>query len=385
MHRIDGTGVSIRRSSRSSLRTGQAISTARSLLVDGAVPTSNWKCFKLSRFVDLPQVDLAYHRNMNSSPLPANHSQLALLPLTSAVTAAYGLVSPVQVVLLRSWTNDVYRLTTSDATYIIKVYRASWKRPSDVEWEVQLQQWLDAHGAPVTSVIPLHDGELFGTLQAPEGIRCFALFDEARGEKPLPPFSHDLYHQYGYGTGLLHQISHGFSSSIPRHGCNLTHLLEHSLAEIQPWLQGRAEDWALVRRICTRVRERLMPLTSNLDWGVCHGDLSLDNLSFLSEGRVTFYDFDASCYGWRAWDVCNALGYASPEHHDAFLQGYREARPFGPDDYAAMPYFMAADVLRMMGGEISRRSQWFGTYRVHGWVDDKLAWLRNWDQSGPSS
>jgi Ser/Thr protein kinase RdoA (MazF antagonist) len=270
-------------------------------------------------------------------------------------------------------------MSTEDGNYILKVYRGSWKRPADVKWEVQLHAWLRTQGAGVTSVIPLHTGELLGTLSVPEGTRCFALFREVEGQKPSPPFSLDLYYQYGYGAAMIHHTSEGFSSRIPRLQRDLANLLDHSLVQIQPWLEDRLPDWQLVQRVATSVRDRLTPLLPRLDWGVCHGDLSFDNLHAVADGRVTFYDLDLACYGWRAWDVCNALGYASPENRDAFLRGYRDVRPFDWDANAAVSYFVGADVIRMMRDEVSRWSEWFGTQRVDAWIDDKLTWLREWE------
>jgi Ser/Thr protein kinase RdoA (MazF antagonist) len=288
-------------------------------------------------------------------------------------------MSPVHVSLLRSWTNDVYTVSAGGDTYILKLYRGSWKRTADVEWEVQLQSWLQGNGASVIPVIPLSNGKLFGTLTAPEGTRCFALFRRAEGQKPLPPFSPDLYRQYGRGAALLHDASEGFSSPIPRFERRLTDLLDESLLQIYPWFRDRDSDWTIVQRVASSVRDRITSLLSNLDWGVCHGDLSLDNLHVQADGSVVFYDFDMSCYGWRAWDVCNALGYASTENRGAFLASYRDIRPFDSDANASVQYFVAADVIRMMGDEVSRWSQWFGSSRVAAWIEQKLTWLREWE------
>jgi Ser/Thr protein kinase RdoA (MazF antagonist) len=318
---------------------------------------------------------------MDDRPMPVTHSQLTLEQLADAIKTTYAFDSSVRATLLRSWTNDVYQLAVGDTNYILKVYRASWKRPPDVEWEVQLQHWLHEHGASVASVIPLESGQFFGTLTAPEGVRCFALFSHAGGEKPSAPFSPDLFYQYGQGAALLHHASQGFSNSVQRGARDLRDLLTQSLTEIRPWLQDRPQEWQLVLRTADIVRNRLAPFLQEMDWGVCHGDLSLDNLNVSTHKRPVFYDFDLACYGWRAWDVCNALGYASPELQNAFLRGYREVRPFGHVELAAVPYFVAADAIRMMADEISRWAQWCGTWRVDTWVDDKLEWLSGWAEN----
>lgn len=132
----------------------------------------------------------------------------------------------------------------------------------------------------------------------------------------------------------------------------------------------------VVHQVSRAARNHLLPLLPDFDWGICHGDVSLDNVHMMPGGQITLYDFDLSCYGWRTWDVCNALGYASAEHQDAFLQGYRSVRPFSANELAAVPYFVVVDVIRMMADELGRWTDWFGSARVETWINDRRAWLR---------
>jgi len=244
---------------------------------------------------------------------------------------------------------------------------------------MDLQTWVANRDAPVASVIPLLDGNLFGTLNAAEGLRCFALFQKVPGGKPSPPWSTRLYEEYGRSAALVHEASTNFPEPAARVRRSLENLLDESLLHIGPWLDGRPGDLESVRRVAESVRHALTPLLPSLSWGVCHGDLSLDNLHVVPNGRVMLFDFDSSCCGWRAWDVCNALGYGSPEHQDGFLRGYRGVSAFSREELSSVPYFVAADVLRMMADEVSRWAKWFGSTRVEAWVDGKLTWLREWE------
>lgn len=316
-----------------------------------------------------------------SSPVPIAHSQFSPFALADSIEAAYGLRHPIQITLLRAWTNDVYAVSGHDRHYILKVYRAAWRTSAQVAWEVTLQAWLAGHGGPARSVVPLANGELFGTLVAPEGPRCFALFQSAVGDKPVPPWSPALYEAYGHGAALLHYVADGFTTPLPRFSRTLDDLIAGSVNQITSWLADRPLDVEIVSRVGATTHAHLASLLPELDWGICHGDLSLDNLHVLANGRVTLYDFDSSCYGWRAWDVCNALSYAEAEHQAAFLRGYRSVRPFPAAETAAIPYFTAADVLRMMADEVTRWSEWFGRLRVESYIDEKLGWLRMWHEN----
>src|SRR5689334_12094543 len=129
---------------------------------------------------------------MTNPILPVIHSQVAPQALALTLATAYEWTETIRVTLLRSWTNDVYAVSCGDERYILKVYRAAWRSPPQVQWEVELEQWLSEHGAPVPTVIPLANGRLFGLLEAAEGTRCFALFSRAPGARPSPPWSSEL-------------------------------------------------------------------------------------------------------------------------------------------------------------------------------------------------
>lgn len=113
---------------------------------------------------------------VDPAQVPAGHSLLDMESLLEVVARDYALSMPVRGTLLRAWTNDVYEVVGGGQRYILKVYRASWRSPDDVVWEVALQEHLAQQTAITSPVIPRRDGRLSGTLHAPEGIRPFALF-----------------------------------------------------------------------------------------------------------------------------------------------------------------------------------------------------------------
>ncbi len=97
-----------------------------------------------------------------------------------------------------------------------------------------------------------------------------------------------------------------------------------------------------------------------LDWGPCHGDLTLDNLHISDDGQVVFYDFDSGGPGWRAGDL---PGWAKvhPEISEAemraqaFLRGYQSIRPLSDADIEAAPYLYLA--FEVWGMEINLQNR----------------------------
>ncbi len=288
--------------------------------------------------------------------LPVAHSILEPIALSAEIARSYTIDGPLNCALYRSWTNDVYRITTTEGEYYLKVYGYGWRTRESVAYEVELYTHLATKGFPIALPIPRRDGECIGILRAPEGERCCILFAAAPGKNPQPPFSTALYHQFGRATAQLHTASDDFSRRHARNPLDLG----------------------------TRVRECLAHLmATGLDWGVCHGDLSLDNVHITPDGRLVFYDFDSGGPGWRASDPYGVLEYAMLERNgfwEAFLTGYTEIRHFSAADLAAIPYFVVAQHLWDMGHEVGHTAARMGLWRIgDAYFDRKLAFLRRWD------
>jgi Ser/Thr protein kinase RdoA (MazF antagonist) len=316
--------------------------------------------------------------------LPVVHSIIAPEALLAEIARAYSIATPAHCALYRSWTNDVYLVTTARATFYLKVYGFGWRTRESVAYEIHLLAHLAAKGVAVALPIPRHDSEAIGMLRAPEGERCCVLFAAAPGEKPQPPFSTTLYRQFGRATAQLHAASDDFTSPHARDPLDLAMLIDRPLNTIAPHLGHRADDQAYLLGLGVRVRAHLLSLiATGLDCGVCHGDLSLDNVHVAPDGSLTFYDFDSGGPGWRASDPYGVYEYATMEQNgfwDAFLAGYTEVRQFGAADLAALPYFVVAQHFWDMGHETGFSMKRSGLWRAsETYFDRKLAFLRRWD------
>lgn len=286
--------------------------------------------------------------------------------------------------LLRSYVNDVYAIATTAGDYILKVYRARWRSWSEIAYELDVLAHLTARGVAVAPAIPRRDGRRIGAIRAPEGLRYAVLFARAAGTKPARPFTTTLYRHFGRATARMHRALDDFASPHARVPLDLAHFLDRPLAALRPRLAGRPDDWAFLVSLAEKVRARIADLAaSGLDWGVCHGDLTLDNLHVTLEGQITFYDFDSGGPGWRASDPCGVLRYAIADRNgfwDAFLAGYGEVRPFGPADLAAVPYFAAAYGILDLGGRVGNWAAWSGRWMAtEAYFDDALAGWRRWE------
>ncbi len=284
--------------------------------------------------------------------------------LGDVVAAAYQ--ADVQhVVLLRSLVNDVYRVDTADGPRVAKLYRAGHHTLEDVSWEVELSLALDG---TVARGVPLADGRLAGSVAAAEGERPLTLWEWAPGGPPTQPFGDELFRRYGAGAGRFHAACDWITIRPRRF--SVMAALDRPYQEVLERLGN--DDRARLAELIDAAQERMTG--ADLDTGVCHGDLSLDNLH-LDRDRVIFYDLDRAGNGWRATDL---TGVAATDHYDAFLDGYRSVRPLRDEDLAAVPWLDAVVRVSNLHFHLIDKPALRGTESLgEGWLQENLDALRS--------
>jgi len=265
--------------------------------------------------------------------------------------------------LLLSLVNDVYEVTTADARYILKLYRYGGHHPDEIRWETGLSAHLIANGLSTPAVRPLPDGDPVGVLDAPEGPRPFVLQEFVDGTKP--PYEEELYRDFGVLVAQFHEMADSYVSEFPRRTADLS----HSLDELRPQLAPAEEN--LLRALADAVRNNLAQYTA--ERGICHGDVTLDNLLVAGNG-LTLYDFDLAGADYRAADF---TGVASTPYWHAFKAGYSTHRPITAEDEAAIPYLGVAGRISNLRFHLVDKPLIRGIEsRTEGWADRELTALR---------
>ena len=219
--------------------------------------------------------------------------------------------------LLRSLVNEVYELTTGDARYVLKLYRHDGRDPDEIRWEAGLWAHLQAAGFQVPPVLLLADGEPVGLLETPEGPRPFILSGFVEGTKPQPPFDDELYDAFGRQLAAFHDAADNYHSPYARRPAEIADRLDEPVEQI---LAVDPAEENLLRNLAAAVRNHLAEYSNT---GICHGDVSLDNILLTKQGLLLL-DFDLAAVGPRAADFA---GVATTPYWDAFKTGYTTRRP----------------------------------------------------------
>ena len=269
--------------------------------------------------------------------------------------------------LLRSLVNDVYELATDDARYVLKLYRYGRRGADEIRWETGLSEHLRASGVLAPPVLALPDGDTVGLLETPEGPRPFTLLGYVEGSKPRPPFTDELYADFGRQLAAFHDAADNYTSPYYRPSADLAHVLDKPLEEI---LAVDTTEENLLRPLAAAVRNNLAQYSKA---GTCHGDVTLDNVLLTKQGLLLL-DFDLAAVGPLAADFG---GVATTPHWDAFRTAYAARRPITPEDEAAIPYLQVVGSISNLYFHLVDKPRWRGTEsRDEGWAAAELDGLR---------
>jgi Ser/Thr protein kinase RdoA (MazF antagonist) len=281
-------------------------------------------------------------------------------------------VSDVICEPLNTPTNDVLAVTTPTGRFALKLYHLQ-RTAAEVQWEVDLIISLIRKGAPVAKPVRGTHGYA-EPLRVDGRDRVAVLFEWAPGSKPAP--ERDSYTLLGKAAAQIHQAADTFTSSLPRESYDAHTLIDEQFRLMKMHL-SEAKRW----KQAVALGERLKQVIANpaLDRGICHMDLTLDNVHRHGES-MTVFDFDSAGACWRSIEPYDLLR-SSRASFEAWLDGYRSVRPFNRHDEKAVAAFCTIGDLRAVAWKLgvarsSRGKPLLGISDLPGIVDTWLDWER---------
>lgn len=260
---------------------------------------------------------------------PVVCSTLAPQALSSAVSNCYEIDIVKSCQFWHRGLSDVYLVETLSQPYILRVCHHHWRSKNEVDFELELLDFLHQRQIPVASPLQTKDGNLSFEIVAPEGKRYAALFHYALGEIAIGDLNHTQSFLLGETVAKLHQTTQEFQTLACRKLLNLEHLLDDSLQIIAPFLHQRPQDLKYLLKAIASIKERLNSLPTQAPyWVICWGDPHSGNVHITADNRMTLFDFDQCGYGWRVFDLAKFWQVSlqtglSKTIRQAFLDGYR--------------------------------------------------------------
>lgn len=263
--------------------------------------------------------------------------------------------------LLRTQDNDHYQVKTDGQKYVARIYQPGerlLRHESDYLFELDWLTFLKDRGCPVAFPIRRRDGGYLGKLNAPEGLRYYALFSFAPGE---PMSTHDIDQLFRVGEKMarIHVASNDYKSNHGRQQSDLAFLADRPLERMrQFWNESDFGDLEFLVASAEEARDEVQRLIGHLKdtdaWGVIGGDFHNTNVHFDKDGNPTFFNFDLCSYGWRAYDIATFLAntnllHESVEYSEAFFAGYYSVRPLQEAEHQSLQPFMTLRRIWLMG------------------------------------
>lgn len=228
--------------------------------------------------------------------------------------------------------NDVFEVTAPDGHFALKLYHPAWRTPGEVQWELEFVRHLLTQGVPVAKPVAGTDGGYLRDFTVAGHHRPIVLYEWAAGEKPRA--GQETYVALGATAALIHQAADTFVSVSPRDRYDIPALVDDQMQLMKAPLE-EAGQWQRAGQLAERVKNTVAALP--LDWGVCHMDLTLDNIHRHGAG-MTVFDFDSAGASYWAIEPYGVLLLSEAYFHD-WLDGYRSIRRFSPADEEAVASF----------------------------------------------
>lgn len=166
------------------------------------------------------------------------------------------------------------------------------------------------------------------------------------------------------------------------------YLLDHSMCFITPVFKERVNKIDYLQQQIEAIKLKLADFNlsySAPDYGVCVGDLHLDNAHFTNKNQPTLFDFDQCGYGWRAFDITKFIQVTLWRKIDekvikCFINGYQTIRQLSTAELASILVFTKMAHIWVMGinCQVAGEVVPYGHF-TDEWLDSKLALLAQLD------
>ncbi len=277
--------------------------------------------------------------------------------LAHAALAAYDLPADACLAPLASGLNTTFAVTTANRRFVLRVHRPGYRTAANTRAELSylgaLGKVLRGTGVEVPQPLLTVDGDLVVVVSNDQHCDLLTWVD---GEVRRPDNGLDVaaVRQLGRALALMHNAAAEIAGPFDLPRWDADGMFTAAASPFRPLLDISEilsrEDRADFEALADRTRAIFSDLEG--DFGIIHFDYILGNVH-LAKGKVGVFDFDDCGFGHYLYDLCPMLGNLAghpgevynpdyPLLRDAFLSGYRSARPLPVDWERHLPVLMAA-------------------------------------------
>ena len=312
------------------------------------------------------------------------YSQLSSQSVRGIVAAHYDLAKPVECKFYVLGLHDNYLIEVENRKYIFRIYRNDWRCQEEINFELDLLAFLGGKSSLVAFPLRTNAGELFVSIDSPEGKRAGALFHYADGIAPGNDITLEQSALLGNAVANIHRATETFSVTYTRPVLDIPYLLDASINAVAPFLDEESHKY--LQKLQGKLHQRLPLLARNQElYGICIGDVNPTNFHINHKNQITLFDFDQCGYGYRAFDIGKYFSSIrslknKQEIEHAFLDGYQLVRQLSHEEIDAIPHYEIISIIWVMAIQV------YNANRIgHKWLekpvwDRRLAILKELDK-----
>jgi Ser/Thr protein kinase RdoA (MazF antagonist) len=294
----------------------------------------------------MPVADLALKPSPTTLDhlFPITYSTLAPQALVDRILSRYAVDEITSCVFWMRGLSDIYLVETHTHRYVLRVSHAHWRSRSEIEFELELLDFLHQNYIPVAHPLATKDGQLAIEIPALEGKRYASLFTHAAGKVAVGDLNKSQAQRLGETLAKLHHTAQDFQCQAARPHLTINYLLDDSLRDLSPFFNDAALSY--MHEAIAQIKEQIRHLPQEFPfWSVCWGDPHSGNVHFTETNEITLFDFDQCGYGWRSFDIAKFLQVTlqagiSPSVRKAFLHGYQSSQPLEEIELECMQSLM---------------------------------------------
>jgi Ser/Thr protein kinase RdoA (MazF antagonist) len=288
--------------------------------------------------------------------------------------------------------HDIYRITTVNSEYFLKIYRQGIRDFDEIQSEIELLLHLKLSNVKTTIPVSKHDGTFISHFHTPNGTRLGVLFTSvgSQGFDQVEE-SPEINNKLGRYIASLHCAWDECKIKYSRWNLDVQTCIDRSINVTRKFSSIYSLNMDYIEDVAEAVKFKLAGLSCEVpQYGMCHGDIYGGNIRFEAGNNPVLFDFDFCGMGWRAYDISMyafpfSMGsdekkFANRERrkHD-FLSGYNEVRTMSEVEINSIALFIPFRRIFNIGTlYISYLQNTWGDSHVIRNVNDDIEMLKKW-------
>ncbi len=321
--------------------------------------------------------------------ISVQHSIVSPAALLKVIQRQYPAIDATACELLELGCNDNYRITGKRRNYVFRLYRLDWWPAKDIDEELRMLEVMHRKHLNVCKPVRNKNKQRYIKVTAPEGLRFGALFNFIPGRHLGFKLgsSTKILLQLGIRVAEMHTIADNMKQPVQRWTMGFDNVVNSFLENAPLVLGHREKDLKYLHKLGKQLEEVLLRQPDGaFNFGLCHGDLHVHNVMLQPDGELALFDFDWSCYSWRAYDLATVWwaltrNKKSLAQWRAFLRGYSQQRALTREEKRYMPWFVVFREFELLNFQFSMRKHIGTSWLNDSYYDFHIKFFRDWEKA----